>query len=109
MHPKPMQRHEPTPENSTPNDGPATSLISPFLLVGLCLVFGVFALWIVTVGWVLDLIAGAIKFGTLALGLATGAYVHKGLDKFPNWARVTAAVILGVTMFGVAAQLNAFT
>ena len=76
------------------------------MLIATCLVFGVFALWIVTVGWVLELIAWVILFGMIVLGVAAGIRVHKALDKFPNWARMTAAIILGLTITGLALELT---
>ena len=104
-HPTPVQHHAPRSlEGSTPT--PTPSVVHCIVLIAVCLVLGAFAVWIVTVGLVLELIAGAIILGTFALGIAAGIRVHKELHIFPTWARVTAAIILGLTISVVTVELT---
>ena len=77
----------------------SASLGSCWLLIVACLAIGVFIVWIVTVSWVLKLLAGVIIVANLAIGLVIGYYVYKTLSEgFPTWASVTAAVILAITV-----------
>lgn len=81
--------------------------INAILTVGGSLVLGSFLVWIVTVGWMMDLIAGLILWGIAALGLFVGISVYRTLSPtLYHWERVTIAVILGVAVFVAVAELT---
>jgi hypothetical protein len=78
---------------------PQSSLINSIIKIAASLVLGVFVVWVVNVGWVLEILAGAILLGCVALGIFTGRWVYKTLsDSNPNWVRLTVAIIVGVSI-----------
>jgi hypothetical protein len=81
--------------------------INAVLTVGGALAFGWFLVWIVTVDWVIDLIAGIILLGMAALGFLAGRSVYRALSPaLYHWERVTIAVILGFAVFLAVGELT---
>jgi hypothetical protein len=78
---------------------PQSSLINSVVKIAVSLAFGVFVVWVVNVGWVLEILAGVILLGCVVLGIFTGRWVYKALsDSNPNWMRLTVAIIIGVSI-----------
>jgi hypothetical protein len=81
--------------------------INAILTVGGSLALGSFLVWIVNIGWVIDLIAGMVLLGIAALGFLAGRSVYRTLSPtLYHWERVTIAVILGIAVFLAAGELT---
>jgi hypothetical protein len=81
--------------------------INAILTVGGSLAIGWFLVWIVTVDWVIELIAGIILLGIAVLGFLVGRLIYHNLSPaFYHWERLTIAVILG---FAVALAVGELT
>jgi len=81
--------------------------INAIFTVGGSLALGWFLVWIVTVGWVLDLIAMVILLGMAVLGFLVGRSVYRALSPaLYHWERVAIAVILGLAVFLAVGELT---
>src|ERR1700735_1131749 len=83
---------------------------SPFasvVMIVVCIALGIFLVWIVNVGWFLEVVATIIVFASLAPAVFFGYVVYIFLEtKFPRWASVTASVILGLAIFLAVSELT---
>lgn len=71
------------------------------------LALGWFLIWIVTVDWVINLMAGAFLLAVCVAGYFVGRAVYKALSPaLYHWERIAIAVILG---FAVAIALGELT
>lgn len=81
--------------------------INAILTIGVSLVLGSFLVWIVTVGWVIDLIAAMVLCGIAALGFFAGRLVYRDLSTtLYHWERLTIAIIFGIAVFLAVAELT---
>jgi hypothetical protein len=65
--------------------------------IAITLALGYFIVWIVTVGWVLELIAVLIIPALGAASIAAGYWAYKFMSG-SNWMRITRAIILGLAI-----------
>ena len=68
---------------------------------------GAVLVWIVNVGWVLEILAGAILLGCVVLGVFAGHLTYRNLSQSnPYWARLAVAIILGIAVCITALELT---
>jgi uncharacterized protein YneF (UPF0154 family) len=68
--------------------------------IGGALALGALVVWIVTLDWMIDIMAEVFLVGVMAAGFFTARAVHKrldGIDLF-RWERMAIAVILGISV-----------
>jgi hypothetical protein len=81
--------------------------INAILTVGGSLVLGWFLVWIVTVDWVLDIVAAIVLLGCAGLGFLVGRLIYRNLNPaLYNWERMAIAVILGLSVFLALGELT---
>ena len=74
-------------------------LLVSITMIAISLALGLFLIWIVNIGWVLEIFAGVFLLLTVVLGIVVGRYVYKFLVKtLPRWTSMTAAIILGIAV-----------
>ena|ERR1700722_8748355 len=86
---------------------PVPTIVS-IILIAIALAAGLFLIWIVNVGWVLEQLAGIILIANFMLGVVAGRFVYKHLltESVPHWTRITVAIILGVAVAVSVADLT---
>jgi uncharacterized membrane protein len=78
----------------------AASLLESVILIAIALGVGIFLVWIVTVHWVLEIVAWIILMSNVMFGLAVGYCTYRLFEQsiYPKWVRVTVATILGCSI-----------
>ncbi len=91
---------EPRTENTAKTEATAP-LHHSLLFVSIAAVLGALIFWLVHLDWVLEVIAGLILLSTAALGVLTVWALFRLTEGsyFPKWARLTTAIILGISVF----------
>ncbi len=76
-------------------------------MIILSLIVGVFLVWLFKQDWLLNFLAAIISIVTGVVGIGVGVVVYKGGGySYTRWARVTAAIILGLATDGVVTELT---
>ena len=80
-------------------------------VVTVAVVLGLSALcmWLLTLDWVLEIVAPLITLATVCAGIAVGVLTYKKVlrpEGLPRWARLTIAIVLGVTFAAMITELT---
>ena len=86
----------------------AAPLLESVVLIGIALGFGVLLVWIVTLHWVLEILAWFILMMNVMLGIAVGYCTYRLFEEsiYPKWVRATVATILGCSIAFAALELT---